>query len=322
MRKKCWKTGFTLNLPMGDQLSVELSRNDVGRNVTVEEVWANYEPVTKRHNRSWKSDISRAKYLIRHLGRKKVRELTRADIEEYWRLRADEKTVRGYTPSPQQLNLEAKLLRRSINYAVECGLVASNPITGLRSLRTQNVRQSTITEAQFTELYKAADEGLKPIITLAYDTGMRRGEILKLRWSSVNLREGIIYLTVTKTDRPRVIHLTKRAHRELKKLPISISGYVFVNPKTNRPWYDIRKKWHRACKTACLEGVWFHDNRRSFVTNARRRGVPESVVMKMSGHRTRSVFDRYNVISESDVRDAVLAIETGRAKELEVGIAA
>ncbi len=55
--------------------------------------------------------------------------------------------------------------------------------------------------------------------------------------------------------------------------------------------------------------MWFHDLRRGFVTRARRLGVPESVVMRMSGHRTRAVFDRYNIVSEGDLRDAVARIE-------------
>ena len=64
-----------------------------------------------------------------------------------------------------------------------------------------------------------------------------------------------------------------------------------------------------ARKAAGLDGIWFHDLRRSFVTRARKLGVPESVVMRMSGHRTRAVFDRYNIVSEDDLRDAVARIE-------------
>jgi integrase len=77
---------------------------------------------------------------------------------------------------------------------------------------------------------------------------------------------------------------------------------------------DIRKMFRRAYSAAKLTGIWFHDLRRSFVTNARRRGVPESVVMKMSGHRTRAVFDRYNIIEEDDLREAVNRLEAGAPK--------
>jgi len=72
--------------------------------------------------------------------------------------------------------------------------------------------------------------------------------------------------------------------------------------------------FQKACTAAELENVWFHDLRRSFVTNARKRGVSESVVMKMSGHRTRNVFDRYNIVSEEDLRDAVAKIEAAQPK--------
>jgi integrase len=92
------------------------------------------------------------------------------------------------------------------------------------------------------------------------------------------------------------------------------SDWVFIKRETEAPWQDIRKVFHGACAAAKLKDVWFHDLRRSFVTNARRRGVPESVVMRMSGHRTRAVFDRYNIVEEDDMRDAVKRIEAGIAK--------
>ena len=63
---------------------------------------------------------------------------------------------------------------------------------------------------------------------------------------------------------------------------------------------------------AGVKGLWFHDLRRSFVTKARRAGIPESVVMRMSGHKTRTVFERYNIVEDEDVREAVRRIEAAR----------
>ena len=85
-----------------------------------------------------------------------------------------------------------------------------------------------------------------------------------------------------------------------------------MNPQTAAPWNDIKKVFGRAKSAAGLDELWFHDLRRSFVTNARRMGVPESVVMKMSGHRTRRVFDRYNIVDEDDLRQAVERMQVMR----------
>ena len=134
---------------------------------------------------------------------------------------------------------------------------------------------------------------------------------------AVNLKLGVIELSAedTKTEEPRTVFLTSRVREALEAQPRHIkSDWVFINPDTEEAWKDIRKVFRRACKAVKLTGVWFHDLRRSFVTNARRRGVPESVVMRMSGHRTRAVFDRYNIVEEDDLRDAVKRIEAGIAK--------
>jgi integrase len=87
------------------------------------------------------------------------------------------------------------------------------------------------------------------------------------------------------------------------------SPFVFVNPDSGEPWKDIKKAFARACREAGLEAIRFHDLGRSFVTKARRAGIPESVVMRFSGHRTRAVFDRYNVVDESDAVEAIGRLE-------------
>jgi len=143
-------------------------------------------------------------------------------------------------------------------------------------------------------------------------------EVLDLRWEQLDLKEGVIRLLPqdTKAEGARVVYLTPPALEAVRRIVRRLGiAYVFLNPQTGEPWVDVRKQFVNACKAAGLSGVWFHDLRRSFVTNARRYGVPESVVMRMSGHKTRAVFERYNVVAEEDLRDAVRRIEGARSRQ-------
>jgi len=288
--------------------------------LTVAEAWALYEPVTRRDNDSWQSDVGRALFLIRHLGREQVMSLNQARIDAYRTARLGEPTRRKAAPSWQTLDHEVGLLKRFVEYARKSGKVPTNPLAGVALLRKPNVRRVLISEEQAAQLVEKAEALLRPIVLVAYDTGMRRNEILKLRWDQVDLREACLRLCAedTKTDRPRNVYLTSRTLAAIRAVPRHVrSPYVFVNPHTGRPWINIRRMWRRSCKAAGLaEGVWFHDTRRSFCTNARRRKVPESVVMRMSGHRTRTVFDRYNIVEDEDVKDAVAQLEAGAAAVL------
>ena len=283
--------------------------------LVVEEAWKAYQPISERDNDTANSESGRAKHLVRVLGQRVAAELTVKDVDEYRTTRFGEKTVRGKPPAPASLDREVELLKRMLNYAVACDSLKSNPIAAVKLLRKPNVRRSVLDDQAFGKLFDAADPTLQPILLVAYDTGMRLREVLDLRWSQLDLKQGFAKLAAedTKTEEPRTVFLTARVREALGSLPRFLkSGFVFTNPETGKSWNDIRKMFHRALKAAGLAGVWFHDLRRSFVTNARRRGVPESVVMKMSGHRTRAVFDRYNIIEEDDVREAIKRIEAGR----------
>jgi integrase len=283
--------------------------------LTVAEAWTHYEPINKRDNEGWQSEEGRSRKIIRHLGKIKAMELTQRHVDEYRMRRLGEKTRRGAPPSPATLDREVEVLKRILNYAVACGRLTHNPIAKARLLRKPNVRRTVVSEDEFEQLHAAAEECFKPILMVAYETGMRKREVLDLRWEQLDLREGVIRLLPqdTKAEDARVVYLTPRALEAVRGIPRRLgSAYVFVNPQTGEPWVDVRKQFLNACKAAGLSGVWFHDLRRSFVTNARRYGVPESVVMRMSGHKTRAVFERYNVVAEEDLRDAVQRIEGAR----------
>src|SRR5262249_60278012 len=83
----------------------------------------------------------------------------------------------------------------------------------------------------------------------------------------------------------------------------------FLFHHQGRPIRDIRKRWHKATVAAGVPGLLFHDLRRSGVRNLVRAGVDPTIAMRISGHKTRAVFDRYNIIDESDIAEALVAVQ-------------
>jgi integrase len=148
---------------------------------------------------------------------------------------------------------------------------------------------------------------------------MRKQSILRLKWSQVDLRTGCIRLAAqdVKQERAMVIPMTARVLEALQAIPRTGLTWVFLSevpPKEGeqpKPRNDISKMFQRAITKAGMPDLWFHDLRRSFVTKARRSGIAESVVMRLSGHKTHAVFERYNIIAEDDLQEAIRQLDQG-----------
>jgi len=141
-----------------------------------------------------------------------------------------------------------------------------------------------------------------------YLTGWRRGEVQSVESRDVDLSGGAIRLQAThsKNKRPRMVALRGGLLALIEqRASLRVTDCPHVFHRGGRPLGDIRKAWQTACRAAGLEGRIFHDMHRSAVRNMVRAGVPERVAMAVSGHRTRAVFDRYNIVSEDDLAAAM-----------------
>ncbi|KIX11605.1 hypothetical protein X474_25050 [Dethiosulfatarculus sandiegensis] len=150
-------------------------------------------------------------------------------------------------------------------------------------------------------MLKHLPDFFKPVVQVAYLTGMRRSEIFNLRWSQVDLNEGTLDLSAedTKTSEPRIIYLgrlpeLRRIFVEAKLRKKRRQKLVFTKPDGSplEKQYSVRF-FKRACAKAKVESYRFHDLRHTFSTTALKAGISRTVIMKLTGHKTLAMFLRY-----------------------------
>jgi len=188
-------------------------------------------------------------------------------------------------------------------------------------VKGSDVRDRILSPDEFKALVSNSKDHTRGIITMAYYTGMRKGEILNLTWDKVDLANRMIRLDYkdTKDKEKRNIPICDELYNTLVLLPNRIKGTTEDNhvfQYKGSPIKDIRAGLRDACKKAGIkygrlvkDGFIFHDLRHTFNTNMRKAGVAESVIMEITGHSTREMFDRYNTVDEDDTRKAVKKLE-------------
>lgn len=207
------------------------------------------------------------------------------------------------------INRELAILKRAFTLAMQGGKVMQRP--HIPMLQERNVRQGFFEREQFEAVRKPLSDDVAPVATFAYLTGWRKSEILALQWRQVDFKAGCVRLEpgTTKNGEGRTFYFTDELKTLLEsRKTASVVGGSRIVPwvfhRNGAPIRTFQKAWESACKGAGVPGRIFHDFRRTAVRNLVRAGVPERVAMQMTGHKTRSVFERYNVVSESDLRSA------------------
>lgn len=213
------------------------------------------------------------------------------------------------------VNRSLALLRRMLNLAHEDGKIQVVP--KIRLMKAGPARKGFLPREEFDSLLAKIPAHLKPLIVFLYYCGVRVGEATQIEWPQVDLPTAVIRLEreQTKGDAARTV-----------PLPDVLLGMLSVREPKKGLVFDstnLRKSWQVACDAAGLgkleeidgkadkryTGLIVHDLRRSAIRNLIRAGVPERVAMAISGHKTRAVFDRYNITSERDVVEAMRKVQ-------------
>ena len=263
------------------------------------------------NERSSLSDLERRLrlHLLPALGDVRAAELGTAHIKRYITQRRRDKA------SNATINRELAILKRAFHLAVQ-----SDPPRAARSphipmLEENNVRKGFLEYDTYVRLRDELPEEIRPLFVVGYYTGARAGELRPLRWAQVDLAARCITLEpgTTKNKEGRTLPIYGEMLQWLSLLrearDANWPDCEFVFHRSGQRVRNFRKSWAVACQHAEVGGLLFHDLRRTAVRNMVRAGIPERVAMQISGHKTRSVFDRYNIVSDRDLAEAALKME-------------
>jgi integrase len=215
------------------------------------------------------------------------------------------------------INRELALLRRafSIGFDAEPQKVVRIPKFHKHIVSEKgNERRGFVDEPQYRKLADAAGQlWLRTLLALGYTYGFRKTELLEMRCKQVDLLNNTVclYSGETKNGEGRTVTLTNECRGLVTELRRGKQPDDFLFTRGTEPVRDFRGAWDVLVKAAGIPGLLFHDLRRSAVRNMIRRGVPQKTAREISGHKTDSVFSRYNIVSEADIADAARKIEEG-----------
>ncbi|MEM5789950.1 MAG: site-specific integrase [Syntrophobacteraceae bacterium] len=257
-----------------------------------------------------KKSLERAEISTEHLKKcfegVRVPEITTAEIKKYIEKRMEEGA------SNSTINRELAALKRMLNLGAKCTPPKVDRVPYIPMLKEGNARKGFFEHAKFIAVRDALPSYLKGVVTFGYKTGWRKSEVTELQWSQVDLENGIVCLNPgeTKNDDARTVYLDEElkelfeAQWKARKESGKLTPYVFPNEGGMDSIKSFRGSWDTACTSVGVPGKLFHDLRRTAVRNMVRAGIPERVAMMISGHQTRSVFERYNIVDSEDLKKA------------------
>lgn len=258
--------------------------------------------------RSYDRDKRSVDKLCAFFGDLLLKDITPASVEKYLHRRLAEPSYRGHFTKPATVNRELACLNHIFTNAIRNGKAERNPVKGVERPPEHNERDRVLTLEEYIRLLTECPSYLKPIIKLAYHTGMRRGEILGLTWDQVDLKKGFLNLPPGSKNKPgRPVPLCDELLDMFRSMPRGLPGMP-VFTRNGKTMTDFREAFEVSVKRAGIEGFTFHDLRHTFNTNAYKAGVPIPTIMKITGHKTLTMFKRYTTITTEDLKAAVRKI--------------
>lgn len=261
------------------------------------------ELYSKQNKRSWQRDESSLKNLRPFFRGFNLQDVGPENVERY-------KAKRRTEVSPGTVNREISCLKTMFNQAVSWGKLETNPLRAVKKLRENPPKERILSRDEARRLMECAAPGLLPFLTIALNTGMRRGEILSLRWADADLAKCYINITDgnSKSGKGRKVPMNRQVYETLRALP-RVSEFVFYNPETKTHVLDMKTAFHSACRAVGINGLRVHDLRHTAASWMVESGIDLATVSKILGHSTIQMTMRYTHPTPENMRQAVNKLE-------------
>ena len=256
------------------------------------------------NKKSYKTEIPRANNLLSYFGNSRlVVEITPLDIEKY-------KSSRKEKAKPATVNRELAFLKHVFTKGIEWGKVYDNPVKMVKLFKEDNTRLRFLSQDEIIRLVDFTQGQLKAIVITALNTGMRRSEILNLKWKDVNFDTGFITVLNSKGGDKREIPLSNTLEKSLRNVLRYVGSEYVFNNRNGKPVKCFRRSFRATLKLAGITDFRFHDLRHTFASHLVMRGTDIKTIQELLGHKTLKMTLRYSHLSPDHKRRAMKNIDT------------
>ncbi|MCP4898878.1 MAG: site-specific integrase [bacterium] len=284
-----------------DEASTDVKRGEFETRRAPAPVFAEFADTylehAKQHKRSWKRDEGALRPFVAFIAPKRIDEVTTWDIERH-------KARRRQVVSPATVNRELAVFRHLFNMARKWGYDVDNPMADVRMFKVDQTTIRVLDDNEERALFKAAAHHLRPVLVVALNTGLRRGELLSLRWEQVDLFEKVITVKHSKSGKVRHVPINDIAFEYLRTIPGGYDkGPVFT--WAGNSITSIKTAFNAAVRRAGIPPLRFHDLRHTFATRLVLAGVDLPTLQELMGHASITTTRRYAHPAPSHKRAAV-----------------
>jgi integrase len=245
---------------------------------------------------SWYGEVSKMRRIDKEFGKRILHEITTWQIEKWKSKRKEE--VKAAT-----LNRELALFKHMYSKAIEWGRCKENPSKKVKLLKGEVKRVRFLTPGETQKLLSNCVKHLRSIVIVALNTGMRKGELLGLQWSNVNLEKGIISILDTKNHERKDIPMNETVKTTFMEIERK-GDYVFSDGNGKR-FTKLQHSFEKALEKSKITDFRFHDLRHCFASNLVMEGVDLNTVRELMGHRDLTMTLRYAHLAPSHKMRAV-----------------